>query len=123
MDKNLTTAEEKLATLIWRDAPITSPDLVALAHREINWKKSTTYTVLKKLCDKGVIKNENAFVTVLLTHDELIAYQSRHYIEDTFGGSLPKFIASFIGGRKLTPEQADELKLLIEENSGNSDYG
>ena len=120
MTKNitLTAAEEKLAALIWRDAPLTSPDLVALAEKEMDWKKSTTYTVLKKLCDKGVFKNENANVTVVLTREEQIARQSRRYVEDTFGGSLPKFIASFFGGRKLTPEQAAELRLLIEEHSG-----
>ena len=118
MTKNitLTAAEEKLAALIWREAPLTSPDLVALTEREMDWKKSTTYTVLKKLCDKGVFKNENANVLVLLTRDEQIARQSRHYVEDTFGGSLPKFITSFFGGRKLTPEQAAELKRLIDEH-------
>ena len=115
----LTTAEEKLAALIWRDAPLTSPDLVALAEREMEWKKSTTYTVLKKLCDKGVFKNENANVSVLLTRDEQIARQSRRYVEDTFGGSLPKFITSFFDGRKLTSEQATELKRLIEEYEGD----
>ena len=115
----LTTAEEKLAALIWRDAPLTSPDLVALAEREMEWKKSTTYTVLKKLCDKGVFKNENANVSVLLTRDEQIARQSRRYVEDTFGGSLPKFITSFFDGRKLTAEQATELKRLIEEYEGD----
>lgn len=120
---NLTEAEEKLAALIWRDAPLTSPDLVALAKREMNWKKSTTYTVLKKLCDKGVFKNENANVSVILTRDEQIARQSRRYVEDTFGGSLPKFITSFFGGRKLTPEQAAELKRLIEEHEEGGNNG
>ena len=123
MTKNLTPAEEKLAALVWRGAPITSPDLVALAQREMQWKKSTTYTVLKKLCDKGVFRNENTIVSILLTQDELIAHQSRHYIEDTFGGSLPKFFTSFIGGRKLTPEQAAELKRLIEEHEEGGDSG
>lgn len=114
----LTAAEEKLATLIWKDAPLTSPNLVALAKREMDWEKSTTYTVLKKLCNKGVFKNENMNVSVLLTRDEQIARQSRRYVEDTFGGSLPKFITSFIGGRKLSAEQAAELKRLIEEHDG-----
>jgi len=125
MAKNisLTAAEEKLAGLIWREAPLTSPALVALAEREMDWKKSTTYTVLKKLCDKGVFKNENANVSVMLAHDELIAYQSRRYVEDTFGGSLPKFIASFIGGKKLTPEQAIELRQLIDEHEGGAGNG
>ncbi|EMS73673.1 BlaI/MecI/CopY family transcriptional regulator [Ruminiclostridium cellobioparum] len=125
MTKNitLTDAEEKLAALVWRDAPLTSPELVALAEREMGWKKSTTYTVLKKLCDKGVFKNENANVSVVLTRDEQIARQSRRYVEDTFGGSLPKFITSFFGGRKLTPEQAAELKRLIEEYEGGGNNG
>lgn len=119
----LTEAEEKLAALIWRAAPLSSPDLVSLAEKELDWKKSTTYTVLKKLCDKGVFKNENANVSVVLTRDEQIARQSRHFVEDTFGGNLPKFIASFLGGKKLTPEQAAELKRLIEEHEGGDRRG
>jgi len=113
---NLTDAEEKLAVIIWREAPLTSPELVAIADKEMGWKKSTTYTVLKKLCDKGVFRNANANISITLTHDELVAYQSRHFVDDTFGGSLPGFITSFIGSRKLTPEQTAELKRLIEEN-------
>ena len=113
---NLTDAEEKLAVLLWRNAPLTSPDLVALAEREMDWKKSTTYTVLKKLCDKGIFKNDNANVSIVLSRDEQMARQSRRYVEDTFGGSLPKFITSFFGGNKLTLEQASELKCLIEEH-------
>lgn len=120
---SLTEAEEKLAALIWRDAPLTSPELVALAEREMGWKKSTTYTVLKKLCDKGVFKNENASVTVLLTREEQLARQSRRYVEDTFGGSLPRFIASFYGGKRLTPEQAAELRRLIEEHESGAPAG
>ena len=115
--KTLTPAEEKLAALIWRDAPLTSPELVAIAEREMDWKKSTTYTVLKKLCDKGVFKNDNAKVTVILTREELIAHQSRSFVEDTFGGSLPKFITAFIGGKSLSQEQAAELRRLITEHS------
>jgi predicted transcriptional regulator len=120
---NLTTAEEKLAALIWRDAPLSSPDLVATAEREMNWKKSTTYTVLKKLCDKGVFKNYNANVSVLLTREEQTARESRCYVEDAFGGSLPKFLTSFIGGKKLTAEQAAELKRLIEEKEESGANG
>ena len=110
----LTAAEEKLAFIVWREAPLTSPELVAFADRVLGWKKSTTYTVLKKLCGKGVFRNENANVSVVLTQHELRENQSRRYVEDMFGGSLPDFITSFIGGRKLTEEQADELKRLIE---------
>ncbi|MCL2496959.1 MAG: BlaI/MecI/CopY family transcriptional regulator [Clostridiales bacterium] len=120
---NLTAAEEKLAALIWREAPLTSPELVAFAEREMDWKKSTTYTVLKKLCDKGVFKNEKANVSVVLSRDEQIARQSRHYVEDFFGGSLPQFISSFNGGKKLTPEQAAELRQLIDEYEGSGVNG
>jgi len=118
----LTAAEEKLAALIWREAPMASPDLVMLAQGEMDWKKSTTYTVLKKLCDKGLFRNENALITVLLTYDQFIARESRSYVEDLFGGSLPRFITAFTGGRKLTAEQADELRRLIdahEKEGGN----
>ena len=120
---NITEAEEKLAKIIWREAPLTSPDLVVLADKEMDWKKSKTYTVLKKLCDKGVFKNENANVSVILTRDEQIARQSRRYVEDTFGGSLPKFITSFISGKKLTQEQAAELRRLIDEHEGSVGNG
>jgi predicted transcriptional regulator len=109
-------AEERLAAIIWREAPVASPELVAFAERELDWKKSTTYTVLKKLCDKGVFRNDNANVTIVLTRDALIAHQSRSFIEDTFGGSLPMFVASFIGGKMLTTEQAKELRRLIEDH-------
>lgn len=119
----LTAAEEKLADLIWREAPLSSPELVTLAKQEMDWKKSTTYTVLKKLCGKGIFKNENASVTAILTHEELVAQQSRRYVEDTFGGSLPKFITSFMSGRKLTPEQAAELRRLINEHEGGGGNG
>jgi len=123
MDKNinLTTAEEKLAFLIWREAPLTSPELVQIAGKEMDWKRTTTYTVLKKLCDKGVFKNDSANISALLTRDELTAKQSRRYVEDAFGGSLPKFIASFIGGGKLSPEQAAELRRLIDEHEKGGD--
>lgn len=120
---NLTAAEEKLSELIWQEAPITSPELIALADREMGWKKSTTYTVLKKLCNKGVFKNENANVSVVLTHNELIARQSQCFVEDTFGGSLPKFITSFISGKKLTTEQVTELRRLIEQHEGGDNNG
>ncbi|MCL1882511.1 MAG: BlaI/MecI/CopY family transcriptional regulator [Defluviitaleaceae bacterium] len=115
---SLTTAEEKLATLIWNEAPLASPELVALAERVLDWKKSTTYTVLKKLCDKGVFANKNANISILLTHEELTSLESRRYVEDTFGGSLPKFVASFFSGKKLSHEDAEELKRLIDEHEG-----
>ena len=120
MAKNiyLTEAESKLADLIWREASLMSPDLVTLAQREFNWKKSTTYTILKKLCDKGVVKNENAKISVILTREEQMTRQSHRYIEDTFGGSLPRFIASFFRGGNLSPEEVSELRRIIDAHDG-----
>lgn len=120
---NLTSAEEKLARIIWREAPMTSPDLVVLAQKELDWKKSTTYTVLKKVCDKGLFKNDNANLSVLITFDELVSFQSRCFVEETFGGSLPSFITAFFGGKKLTKEQGEELLRLIEEHERNDFNG
>jgi BlaI family transcriptional regulator, penicillinase repressor len=112
----LTESEEKFADLIWQNGPIGSGDLVKLCEKEMNWKKSTTYTVLKKLCEKGIFQNEDAVVSGLITKDEYNAKQSIHFVEDTFGGSLPKFLTAFIGGKKLSKHQAEELKRLIDEH-------
>lgn len=120
-EATLTPSEEKLAAIIWREAPMTSPELAALALNELEWKKSTTYTVLKKLCEKGIFRNDYANLSVVLTRDELISQQSRRYVEDSFGGSLPMFIASFFGGKKLTRKQADDLISLIEDYKGVED--
>jgi len=111
----LTDSEEKFAMLIWQNEPIGSGDLVKLCEKEMNWKKSTTYTILKKLCDKGIFQNENAVVTSRITQDEYYARQSVRFVEDTFGGSLPRFLTAFISGRKLSRHQAEELKRLIDE--------
>ena len=112
----LAETEEKFAELIWQNEPIGSGDLVKLSEIEMNWKKSTTYTVLKKLCEKGIFRNENAVVSSLITKDEYYARQSIRFVEDTFGGSLPKFLTAFISGKKLSKYQAEELKRLIDEH-------
>jgi len=112
----LTESEEKFAELIWKNEPIGSGDLVKLCEKEMNWKKSTTYTVLKKLCEKGIFQNENAVVSSKITGDEYYARQSVRFVEDTFGGSLPRFLTAFISGKKLSKQQAEELKRLIDEH-------
>ncbi|MCL2152274.1 MAG: BlaI/MecI/CopY family transcriptional regulator [Oscillospiraceae bacterium] len=111
----LAEAESRFADLIWENVPIHSPKLAELAADVMKWKKSTTYTVLKKLCDKGIFKNEYALVTALLTRDEYYASQSVKYVDDTYGGSLPQFITSFVSNRKLTNKQADEIQRLIDD--------
>lgn len=112
----LTETEEKFAELIWRNEPISSGDLVKLCENEMNWKKSTTYTVLKKLCEKGIFQNENAVVSSLISKDDYYAKQSIRFVEDTFGGSLPKFLTAFMSSKKLSNDQAEELKKLIDEH-------
>jgi predicted transcriptional regulator len=112
----LAETEEKFAELIWQNEPIGSGDLVKLSEKEMNWKKSTTYTVLKKLCEKGIFQNENAVVSSQISKDEYYAMQSIRFVEDTFGGSLPKFLTAFISGRKLSKHQAEELKKLIDDH-------
>lgn len=115
-DYRLARGEAKFAELIWRNEPITSMDLVKLCEKEMNWKKSTTYTVLKKLCEKGLFQNKNTIVSSLIKKDEFYARQSRRFVEDIFGGSLPKFLTAFIGGSSLSDRQAEELKKLIDRH-------
>jgi len=119
----LTNAETRLAELIWSNEPIASMALVKLARSEYDWSKSTTFTHLKMLVDKGLAKNESSSVTMLFTRDEIIAEQSCRYVDDTFGGSLPMFVASFTSSRKLSPEQVAELKRLIIEHEGGGNDG
>ncbi|NMA85234.1 MAG: BlaI/MecI/CopY family transcriptional regulator [Epulopiscium sp.] len=116
IEHKLTESEEKFAELIWQNEPIGSGDLVKLCEKEMNWKKSTTYTMLKKLCKKGIFQNKKAVVSSLITKDDYYAKQSIRFVEDTFGGSLPKFLAAFISDRKLSKDQAEELKRLIDDH-------
>lgn len=115
----LAEGEARFAKLIWQREPIASPELVKLCEREFDWKKSTTYTVLKKLCDRGIFQNENAVVTSLISEEEFYSYKSRKFVEDSFGGSIPRFLTAFMGGGKLTKKQAEEIKRLIDEHTGN----
>ena len=111
----LAEAEARFAGLIWANAPIASMELVKLSEKEMGWKKPTTFTVLRKLCQKGLFKNEGSVVSVVMTRDEYLSGQSRSYIEDTFGGSLPRFLTAFMGTGRLSGKQAEELKRLIDE--------
>jgi BlaI family transcriptional regulator, penicillinase repressor len=98
-------------------------DMIKTADRKFGWKKSTTFSVLKVLIEKGVAQNENSIVTMLCTRDQFISRQSRRFVEDTFGGNLPKFITSFLGGKKLTPKQVEELRRIIDEHEWRDDNG
>ena len=115
----LARLEARFAELIWQREPISSTELVRLCESEFAWKKSTTYTVLKKLCDRGIFQNVNATVTSRISREEFESYKSREFVEDAFGGSIPRFLTAFMGGRKLTEEQAVQIKNLIDEFTEN----
>ncbi|MCH5344302.1 MAG: BlaI/MecI/CopY family transcriptional regulator [Acetatifactor sp.] len=111
----LAEIESKFVELVWQSEPINSGDLVLLCEKELNWKKSTTYTVLRRLCQKGVLKNEGAIVTSLIKKQEYFAIQSEQFIEDTFEGSLPQFLAAFMSRKKLSSKQIAQIQKMIED--------
>lgn len=113
-DLRLGVVEARFADIVWAHAPITSGELVRLCGQELEWKKSTTYTVLRKLCDRGIFQNEGGVVSALLTRDAFYAAQSRRFVEQTFDGSLPAFLAAFTGGRALTDKEIAEIRQLID---------
>ena len=115
-DLRLGPVESRFAELIWDGEPISSTELVHLAERELEWKKSTTYTVLKRLCEKGIFQNEGGVVTSRLSREEYAARQSEQFVEETFSGSLPAFLTAFTRRKKLTEEEIDHLQRLIERN-------
>ncbi|MBE6894545.1 MAG: BlaI/MecI/CopY family transcriptional regulator [Ruminococcaceae bacterium] len=110
----LTESEYRFIKIIWDNQPMPSSQLVEMCKTAFDWKKSTTYTMLKRLCEKGVLKNHNSTVTALVTRAEVEKYQSDHIVNETFGGSLPSFIAAFMQDKKLTKEEAEKLKSLID---------
>jgi BlaI family penicillinase repressor len=108
-------AEHKFVSLIWENEPMNSTELVKLCLEKLGWKKSTTYTVLRKLCDRGILQNQDAIVTALIKREEAQKYESEALIEKAFDGSLPQFLTAFLGGNKITEKEAEQLKRIIEE--------
>lgn len=117
-DLHLGAVEARFADLIWKYEPLSSRALVALCGEELGWKKSTTYTVLKRLCDKGIFQNENGTVTSRMTKEEYAAAQSEKFLEDTFGGSLPAFLAAFTKRKKLSETELAEVQDMIRRMGG-----
>lgn len=111
----LGSVEARFAQIIWECEPMTSKELVKKSEEILSWKKSTTYTVLKRLCDKGIFCNENGVVKSLITKEEFYSLQSEKFVKDTFGGSLPAFFAAFTRGKGITSEEAKTLRKMIEE--------
>ncbi|MCI9368097.1 MAG: BlaI/MecI/CopY family transcriptional regulator [Oscillospiraceae bacterium] len=110
----LAEGEYRFACIVWEHEPLPSGKLVELSLERLGWKKSTTYTVLKKLVDRGVLRNENAVVSAVIPKDDVLRDESRAVIERTFDGSLPSFLAHFMGGRTISDAEADELKAVID---------
>ena len=117
-DFRLGVVETRFAELIWAHEPLTSGELVKLCAKELEWKKSTTYTVLKKLCDRGIFQNQDGVVTSILSQKEFQSRQSRRFVEDTFSGSLPAFIAAFAEGGSLTDQELLEIRRMIDSYGG-----
>lgn len=114
----LGAVEARFAELIWENEPLPSNRLAKLAEQELCWKKSTTYTILKRLCERGLFQNEGGQVSSLVSREEFQAAQSEQFVEEAFGGSLPAFVAAFGSRRRLTDSELDELERLVESMRG-----
>ena len=117
-DIRMGPAETQFAEIIWENEPISSGVLSQKAEEILNWKKTTSFTVLKRLCERGIFQNQNGTVTSLISKEEFFARHSEAYVEETFGGSLPAFMAAFSTRKKLTDKEIDEMKNLIEKMRG-----
>lgn len=110
----LGVVESKFADIIWANEPLTTAELVALCERELQWKRTTTYTVLKKLGEHGIFKMQDKTVTSLVSREDYYAVRSEQFVEETFEGSLPAFIAAFTKRKSLTAEEIEEIRNMID---------
>lgn len=117
-DMKLGAIETRFAEIIWANAPLTTNQLIKLCAEELEWKRTTTYTVLKKLCEKGIFKTENSTVTTLISKSEFEGMQSEQFVEETFKGSLPAFLTAFNSRKKLSDAEIDEIQKLIDRMRG-----
>lgn len=115
-DISLGAIESRFADIIWEHAPLPSSLLVTQAQETLGWKKSTTYTVLKRLCEKGIFENNGGTVTVKLSREAFYTMQSQRFVEETFHGSLPAFLAAFTSGKRLSPQEVAELRQLVQDH-------
>ena len=115
MDIQMGAIESRFAEIIWEREPVSTTELVKVSVEEFDWKKTTTYTVLKRLCDKGIFQNESGTVTSLISRDEFYSLRSERFVEEEFNGSLPAFLAAFTKRKALTAEELDALCRMVEE--------
>ena len=114
----LDVIETRFAEIIWENEPLTTNQLIKLCAEELEWKRTTTYTVLKKLCDKGIFRTENSLVTAVISKREFEGMQSEQFVEETFKGSLPAFLTAFNSRKKLSNADIDEIQKLIDQMRG-----
>jgi len=108
--------EMKFAEIIWNNEPLSSGELAKFCQEELSWKKSTTYTILKRVCERSLFQNDGGVVTSLVSKQEFLSKQSTQFVEETFGGSLPGFVAAFTAGKKLSKEEVEQLQKIIEQS-------
>lgn len=117
-EMKLGAVEAQFADIIWEFEPLASGELVKLCDVKLGWKKSTTYTVLKKLCEKGIFQNVDGIVSSVIQKQEFYAMQSKEFVEETFGGSLPAFIAAFTSNKQLSKDEIKEIRKMMDSISG-----
>ena len=114
IDMELGTVQERFADIVWENEPIGSGELVKICESRLNWKKPTTYTVLRKLCEKGLLQNENGVVSSLISREEFYSAKSEQIVDESYEGSLPAFVAAFISKKKLTGKEVQEIQAMID---------
>jgi len=119
--QRMTDTELKFVRLIWEKEPVASGDLVRLCEENFEWKKSTTYTFLKKLCEQGILQNEKSVVSSLVSEDTYLQRQGEQFVDKAFGGSLPRMIAAFMQGRRLSRKDVDEIEQMIDAYKEDQD--
>lgn len=110
----LCESDYRFMLVVWENEPVASGKLVTLCAGRLGWKKPTTYTVLRKLCERGFLRNEDSVVSALVPKERVQAFESERFVERAFEGSLPQFLVSFLGGRTISEQEAEELKRLID---------
>ena len=115
-DMRLGAAESHFAEIVWKNAPLTTASLVKLCEAELHWKRTTTYTVLKRLSERGLFENRGGTVVALLSREDYYSLYSENYVDDVFNGSLPAFLVAFTRRKKLSEEELDQLQQLIDES-------
>ena len=113
-DLELGAVQERFADIVWAHEPVASGDLVTICEKELGWKKPTTYTVLRKLCEKGLLQNVDGTVTSLIPRDEFYSAKSEQVVKESYNGSLPAFIAAFVSRQNLSEKEADEIQKMID---------